>query len=173
MMGPRYGEGLTMLNNLFLRILENSRKEAEEGVALENLLRDEGTLRRLWKQGKVIDWDRKDFDYRYLELTKENLAILICKMVGGGGHVEVTAGIFEQKIIRGDVDAVGLTPDKKLEGFRHVGRFKDHRGCQGDVFWQLLIQTGEEVKGSLLKKTHGHELTKIVDGIRDRALLAN
>lgn len=167
-MGPRYGEGLTMLSDLFLMILEDSRKEAEEGVALENLLRDEAILRRLWKQGKDIDWDRKDFDYRYLELTKEDLAILICKMVGGGGHVVVTAGIFEQRIIKGDVDPVGLTPDNKLDGFRHVGRFKDHRGSQGDVFWRLLIQTGEEVRGSLLSKKYDHRLNEVINAIKDK-----
>lgn len=167
-MGPRYGEGITFLSELFSRMIEDSKRKADENMVLKGFLEDEKLLRRLWKQGVDIDWDRKDFDYRYLELPRGDLVVLICKMVGGGGQVMLTAGIFEQKIMMGGVDATGVTVDKKLEDFRHVGRFKDHRGCQGDVFWKLLIQSGENFSGSLLKKTHGHELKRIIDVIKDR-----
>ena len=171
MLGPRYGEGLTTLSDLFERILENSREEAEGERELERLLGDGKLLRQLWKQGTDIDWDREEFDYRFIELPGEKLVVLVYKMVGGLGHVEVTAGIFEQVVDIKGVERVGMVPDGRREGFRHVGRYKDHRGNQGDVYWRLLIQAGESVKGSLLKEKYGHKINKGIDAIKNKSLI--
>ena len=157
-----------MLSDLFVQILESSKKSTEAEKMLGDLLRDEKLLRQLWKQGVDIDWDRKDFDYRYLEFPEESMVVLICKMVGGGGHVEVSAGIFEQTLDIKGVEKVGMVPDGRRIEFRHVGRYKDFRGNQGDVFWRLLIQTGEEVRGSLFERDYRNQLTEIVNAIKDR-----
>lgn len=76
---------------------------------------------------------------------------------------EMQVSLVGQVLVDGEVEPIGVVYDGKIIGFRHVGRYKTHRGVTGEVILRSLLRDGDLPSDSLLLEVYGRrELEGII-----------